>query len=77
VSISARKNDEDGRLESTFNLVSQGGLRILAFNKQELLGLARQSDRLCSYCDVWGAQQSAYKHGVSASLAGTESNHDM
>ena len=51
-----KKNDEDGRHEAALNIVSRGGIRLVALNKEELLDFMKSSDRLGSYCKLWEHQ---------------------
>ena len=53
VFISMRKNDEDGRHETVLNIVSRGGVRLLALDKEELTELVKNADRLASYLQLW------------------------
>ena len=53
VFISSRKSDEDGRLETVVNVVSNGGIRLVAFNREEFGVFYREMARIRSFCDLW------------------------
>ena len=53
VFVSMRKSDEDGTHETVLNIGSKGGLRLVAFNREELASFCANLGRLRSYCDLW------------------------
>ena len=70
-----RKNDEDGRLEATVNIVSRGGMRLLALNREEFADLVRSSDRLRSYCKLWEQKGAMNSHVLALGGCQSEVNN--